>query len=133
MQRDGMLDEHSRCKLCVQPVGGAPHICSSPLACSFVADFSAIYEPWCGLGQEDSARVRRLQGQVVVVMPEQAHFQHPARALETGELMLFQVPARCLSKAWAGKGFDASLQLALICLTSAPPASTAHPLCTPLH
>lgn len=95
MQQQGALDDRSRCKLCAKPVGERPHVCSSPLVCSFVADFSALYEPWHGLGQEEFAGLRRLQGQVVVVMPEAAHFEQPAEALQSGELMLFQVPS-CL-------------------------------------
>ncbi len=91
MEQHGALDDRSRCKLCAKPVGERPHVCSSPLACSFVADFSALYEPWHGLGQEKFAGLRRLQGQVVVVMPEKAHFEQPAQALQTGEFMLFQV------------------------------------------
>lgn len=92
MQEDGLLsDSGDRCHLCAKAVGsGAPHTCRSPLVRTFTADLSAVVEPWRGLDQAAYTPLRRLQGQVLVVMPEEAHMQHPQRALDAGSFMMFQ-------------------------------------------
>ena len=113
MQTGGLLSEDGRrCRLCGLIIGaGRPHVCRSPLVRTFTADLSALVEPWHGLGQAAYTPLRRLQGQIVVIMPEEALMQQPQLALETGALMMFQGVVALSEVVAAGQAAEQLLQL----------------------